>query len=201
MRCPRSSAGRGAQGAGRSRESLRPADALRRLVIEREVGSVNARVARHDVRLKRLDQVDLAQAHQAEAALAESRHHDGLSGAFVAHHRPPPWGRTSNGPWLLTVQEPSAREGGSGALMRLGGRHRRLAEGTVRTTLRSTRHSLDDLAIAEKGRPERLGGSLRAHWGDTALTCRSRHVPPAGPPWGSMADRAPTVLGDAPTPH
>jgi len=201
MRCPRSSAGRGAQGAGRSRESLGPADTLRRLAIEREVGSVNARAARHDVRLERLDQVDLAQAHQAEAAQAETRRHDGSSGAFVTHHRPPPWGRTSNGPWLLRVQEPSAREGGSGALMRLGGRHRRLAERTGRTMLRSTRHSLDDLAIAERGARSAWGGRSGRIWGDTALTCRSRHVPPAGPPWGSMADRAPTVLGDAPTPH
>jgi hypothetical protein len=101
---------------------------------------VVARVLRHDRRLESLQQVVLAEAHQAQATLAEARRRDGSTGALVAHHRITSRGRTSNGPWLLRQSRSHQPGRAVQALsLRLGGRHRRHEEPTFRTTPGSTR--------------------------------------------------------------
>ncbi len=113
-----------------------------------------ARVLRHDFRLECLDQVVLAQAHQAEATLAETRRCDGSTGALVAHHRITSRGRTSNGPWLLRQSRSHQPGRAVQALsLRLGGRHRRHEEPTFRTTPGSTRQRRELDTSSGKGHP------------------------------------------------
>ena len=116
-----------------------------------------ARVLRHDLRLECLDQMVLAQAHQAEATLAQARRRDGSTGALVAHHRDHLPGPDIERPLAAkTVQEPSAREGGSGASLRLGGRHRRYKQPKVWTVHRSTGHDANGVKNTHEPRESAL---------------------------------------------